>query len=207
MQITPFFLAYAIGLYLLETKGALRRLLLSMGGYIIGFCLVFSLMGIPSIGAAGYIFYHVEDFRNAAAVYVTIIALLMALYRTYNTIIPHPLLRIYCLLAGIFLGAAFAVAYSPCITPGMSDIMNFSARPANAIRGFQLFTVYGLGLTSAFAISGTALSVAVERLVNRKTARIAVVYISSATLLVMALLLTSGRMLTYKSILVGIVLN
>lgn len=207
MQITPFFFAYSVGLYFLESKDALNRLLLSIVGYILGLSFVFSLMGVPSIGVSGYIIYHLEDFRLAAAVYVTIIALLIALYHIYNTRIPHSALRIYFLPAGIFLGASFAVAYSPCITPGMSDIMNFSAKPANAVRGFQLFTVYSFGLASAFAISGTTFSIAVDRFINRKTARRAIVYISSVILLVMALLLTTDLIRTYKSILVGIVLK
>lgn len=207
MQITPFFFAYAVGLYLLESNGALRRLLLSICGYILGFTFVFSVMEVPGFGMAGYIIYNLEDFRKAAAVYVTIIALLMALYHIYNTRIPQTALLTCCLPAGMFLGASFAVAYSPCITPGMSDIMNFSARPANAARGFQLFTVYGFGLTSAFAISGIALSIGVERIVNRRTSRSAVVYMSSAVLLVMALLLTTDMILAYKSVLVGVVLD
>ena len=91
MQITPFFLAFAIGIYIIKDNSELRTansslstLLLACTGYILGFSIVFALMGTSGWGTSSYIVYNIDDFRTAAALYITIIALLMALYNFYG---------------------------------------------------------------------------------------------------------------------------
>ncbi len=232
MQITPFFLAFAIGLYLLEgnsssairnPQSALVSLLLACGGYILGFSIVFALMGTSGWGAASYILYNIDDFRAGAAVYITIIALLMALYNFYGsrtrsldklrmnadaTLLGRAsLFHILYLPAGLLLGASFALAYSPCIPPVMSDIMNFAGKPNNALRGFQLLTVYGFGVTLAFSISGSALAIMVGYFTERRSVKVAIAYLSSGTLFLMAFLILTDLMIRYKSFLVGLVLD
>lgn len=232
MQITPFFLAFAIGLYLLEgnsssaihnQQSALISLLLACGGYILGFSIVFALMGTSGWGAASYILYNIDDFRTAAAVYITIIALLMTLYNFYGsrarsldklrmnadaTLLGRAsLFRILYLPAGLFLGASFALAYSPCIPPVMSDIMNFASKPGNAHKGFHLLAVYGFGVTLAFSISGSALAILAGYFTERRSVKVTIAYLSSGTLFLMALLIFSDLMIRYKSFLVGLVLD
>lgn len=214
MQITPFFLAFAVGLYLLEDNSELptpnsrlKTLLLACAGYIPGFSIVFALMGTSGWRASSYILYNIDDFRTAAAIYLIIIALSMVVYNIYKTHIPHSAFRISCLPAGILLGASFALAYSPCIPPVMSDIMNFAGKPANAHKGFHLLVVYGIGLTTAFAISGVIISIAAGRFIQGKYGRNVVIYASSAILLIMALLIITDLMIVYKSFLVGLVLD
>lgn len=213
MQITPFFLAFAIGFYLLDDSklqtpnSRLTTLLMACAGYIPGFSIVFALMGTSGWGASSYILYNIDDFRIAAAIYLIIIALSMVIYNIYKNRIPHSAFLISCLPAGILLGASFALAYSPCIPPVMSDIMNFAGKPANAHKGFHLLVVYGIGLTTAFAISGVIISIATGRFIQGKSGRNIVIYASSAILLIMAFLLITDLMISYKSFLVGLVLD
>lgn len=232
MQITPFFLAFAAGLYLLEDnsnsaarnpQSALVSLLLACAGYILGFSIVFALMGTSGWGTASYILYNIDDFRTAAAIYITIIALLMALYNFYGslassldklrmnddiTLFDKPILfRILYLPAGLLLGASFALAYSPCIPPVMSDIMNFAGKPNNALRGFQLLIVYGFGVTLAFSISGSALAILAGYFTERRSVKVTIAYLSSGTLFLMAFLIFTDLMIRYKSFLVGLVLD
>jgi cytochrome c-type biogenesis protein len=230
MQITPFFLAFAIGVYLIEdnselhtANSSLSALLLACAGYILGFSIVFALMGTSGWGAASYIVYNIDDFRTAAAIYITIIALLMALYNFYGsrahsldrlgmhadaTLLGRaPLFRILYLPAGLLLGAAFALAYSPCIPPVMSDIMNFAGKPGNAHKGFHLLAVYGFGVTLAFSISGAVLAILAGYFTERRSVKVTIAYLSSGTLFLMALLIFTDLMIRYKSFLVGLVLD
>ena len=230
MQITPFFLAFTIGLYLIEdnselrtTSSSLSTLILACAGYILGFSIVFALMGTSGWGAASYIVYNIDDFRTVAAVYITIIALLMALYNFYGsrahsldklrmhadaTLLGRAsLFRILYLPAGLLLGASFALAYSPCIPPVMSDIMNFAGKPGNAHKGFHLLTVYGFGVTLAFSITGSALAILVGYFTERRSVKVTIAYLSSGTLFLMALLIFTDLMIRYKSFLVGLVLD
>lgn len=218
MQITPFFFAFAIGLYLLEgnrlhllsprwSKGegsALVSLLLACAGYILGFSVVFALMGTSGWRASSYILYNIEDFRTGAAAYITAIALLMLLHNIYWR---NRSIKLISLPVGLLLGASFALAYSPCIPPVMSDIMNFGGRPGNAHKGFHLLVVYGFGVTLAFSIPGSLLAILADYFVKGRSGRNIVVYISSGALFSMAFLLITDLMIRYKSFLVGLVLD
>jgi len=231
MQITPFFLAFAIGIYIIENNSELRTansslstLLLACTGYILGFSIVFALMGTSGWSASSYIVYNIDDFRTAAAIYITIIALLMTLYNFYGsrahsldklrmhadaTLLGRAsMFRILYLPAGLLLGASFALAYSPCIPPVMSDIMNFAGKPGNAHKGFHLLTVYGFGVTLAFSITGSALAILVGYFTERRSVKVTIIaYLSSGTLFLMALLIFTDLMIRYKSFLVGLVLD
>lgn len=203
MQITPFFLAFAVGLYLLESchvKTPLRSLMLASAGYIIGFSIVFALMGTSGMRVSSYILFNIGDFRTAASIYLAMVALLMVLHNIYS----KRSMRVLCLPAGVFLGVSFAIGYSPCIPPVMSEIMNFAGKPANVRKGFSLLMVYGIGLTMAFSLSGAVLSVAVEYLSRKRSVKNIIIRVSSAALFLMAILLITGFMTRYKSFLVGI---
>ncbi len=208
MQITPFFMAFSVGLYLLESGNPaakpLKSLLLASTGYILGFSIVFALMGTSGWWTASYILYNIEDFRTAAAIYLTIIGVIMIVQNIYRT---RKSIQVICLPVGLFLGASFAVAYSPCIPPVMSDIMNFAGKPGNAHRGFHLLAVYGFGLTLAFAVTGVAVSTVIGNFAQGHSTRNAVIAASCTALLIMAFLLITDLMIRYKSFLVGLVLD
>lgn len=204
MQITPFFLAFAVGIYRLEGKSELTTLFLACAGYILGFSIVFALMGTSGWRAASYILYNIEDFRTAAGICITAIALLMLLHNLYWR---SRRIKLFSLPVGLLLGASFALAYSPCIPPVMSDIMNFAGRPGNAHKGFHLLVVYGFGLTLAFSLSGSLLAVLAGYFVKGRSGKNIVVYISSGALFIMAFLIITDLMIRYKSFLVGLVLD
>lgn len=208
MQITPFFMAFSVGLYLLESGNPaakpLKSLLLASAGYILGFSIVFALMGTSGWWTASYILYNIEDFRIASAIYLTIIGVLIVVQNIYR---KGKRIEVFCLPAGLLLGASFAFAYSPCIPPVMSDIMNFAGKPANAHRGFHLLAVYGFGLTLAFAATGVVISTVIGSFAQGKGTRNATIAASSGALLLMAFLLITDLMIRYKSFLVGLVLD
>lgn len=208
MQITPFFMAFSIALYLIESANPaakpLKSLLLASTGYILGFSIVFALMGTSGWWTASYILYNIEDFRMAAAIYLIIIGVLMIVQNIYR---KGKRTLVFCLPAGLLLGASFAVAYSPCIPPVMSDIMNFAGKPGNAHRGFHLLAVYGFGLTLAFAVTGVVISTVIGNFAQGKATRNAIIAASSGALLIMAFLLITDLMIRYKSFLVGLVLD
>lgn len=215
MQITPFFMAFSVGLYLVEYRplplgegrgegSAMKSLLLACIGYILGFSIVFALMGTSGWWTAAYILYNIEDFRMAAAIYLTAIGVLMVLNNIYR---KGKRIQVFCLPAGLLLGASFAVAYSPCIPPVMSDIMNFAGKPGNAHRGFHLLAVYGFGLTLAFAVTGVVISTVIGNFAQEKPTRNAIIAASCGALLIMAFLLITDLMIRYKSFLVGLVLD
>jgi cytochrome c-type biogenesis protein len=208
MQITPFFLAFAVGFYALQDNGTIKTplsgILYASIGYILSFSTVFALMGTTGFRASGYIMYNIDDFRTAAAAAITLVSILLLISGLTD---KGKLIRFLYLPIGILLGASFALAYSPCIPPVMSDIMNFASKPANAYKGLSLLTLYGVGLTTAFSVTGVFVSLVIGYFAGKKSTRRAIITLSSATLLVMAILIFTDMMIRYKSFLVGLALD
>ena len=60
-------------------------------------------------------------------------------------------------VVSLVLGSAFALIYSPCITPALSEILGMAGRPETAVRGGTLAFFYALGICLALTITGAAL--------------------------------------------------
>lgn len=207
MQISPFFLSFAVGLYAAGSRKKAHSpafiLFIASLGYSFGFSILFAVMGVQSIGASRYILYYIEDLRMAAGIYTGMTALFIPL--TGRLHIKR--MTVPCFMIGALLGIFFALSYSPCITPVMSEIMNFASKPSNTWRGFILLASYGAGLSTAFSASGIVLSILVGRYIKRDSGKNTVIAISSGILLIMSALLLADMMITYKSFLVGLVLK
>jgi cytochrome c-type biogenesis protein len=208
MQISPFFLFFIAGFYLTETKHSknpISSLLLVFLAYLLAFSIVFAFMGIPRFGISRYLLYNKEALKIVTAVYIALLALYLVLCGIYQKWRVSP---IAYLPVGALLGASLAVAYSPCITPAMSDIMNFAGRPENVIKGYYLLLTYAAGLSTAFALSGATIALSLDHLAGKiPTIRNIAISFASIALFAFSFLLASGLMTSYKSFLVGLVLD
>ncbi|MBE9504547.1 MAG: hypothetical protein IME96_10265 [Proteobacteria bacterium] len=207
MQISPFFIAFSVGFYLTEakhSKAPLKSLIVVCAGYIVVFSIVFAFLAIPRFGLSRYLFYNKETLKIGAALFVGLSASCLILFGLFKKWRINSALS---LVGGILLGASLAVAYSPCITPAMSEIMNFAGKPANVMKGFYLMLAYGAGLSISFAVTGTVIALALDRLLKKNSVRNAIIVFSSLVLLGLTLLLVSGLMSSYKSFLVGFFLD
>ena len=208
MQISPFFLAFFLGLHLSNFKEIFPKRILAVlplsVGYIIAFSILFGSLGIRGIGFARHIKYNMATFRLTSAVIIVIIALFIIVIAKLEI---ERYVRILFFPVGILLGASFAIAYAPCITPTMSDIMNFGSSPETSLKGMALLTVYAVGLSLSFIAVGSVLSLAISTIVREKNNRGLVVILSMIFLLILPALLLSGYMIDYKTYLVGLLVD
>lgn len=208
MQISPFFIFFAAGFYLTETKKlnrSARYLLLVFLGYLVAFSIIFAFMGIPRFGISRYLLYNKEALKILVAIYISLLALYLVFGGIYQKWRISPVVY---LPAGALLGASLAVAYSPCITPAMSDIMNFAGRPENVMKGYYLLLSYAAGLSTAFIFSGAAIAMSLNHLAGKvPPIRNLTISLAALVLFAFSFLLASGLMTSYKSFLVGMVLD
>jgi cytochrome c-type biogenesis protein len=59
--------------------------------------------------------------------------------------------------SSVLLGAAFGLAWTPCIGPVLGSIMTLAATGATAARGAGLLAAYAAGLAVPFLVAGVAL--------------------------------------------------
>lgn len=94
----------------------------------------------------------------------------------------------------LFAGAAFAVAWTPCIGPVLAGVLALAAATGTLASGGVLLGVYALGLSIPFLLVGLAFNRGYARLRTAARARTAINAISSLLLIAMGLLVASDRL-------------
>jgi len=106
----------------------------------------------------------------------------------------------------LLIGSSFAIAYSPCITPMLSDIMGLASQRSTAAEGWYLAFCYGLGTSIAMCMVSIAL---ILFLGKRQTVLLnasLIKNICAIILLAFAFMNITGLMRHYKAFVLGFAL-
>jgi cytochrome c-type biogenesis protein len=208
LQISPFFIAYMVGLYLLtlgqRVNPDIRQwVILPSICYAIGFTIFYSLLIASGLNVSRILIYNIGNLRVAAG----IIILLASLYILLNDRISFLSRKHSPLLLSVlslFIGISFAIIYSPCITPTLSDIMGLASQRVTASEGWYLAFCYGLGISIALILSTVAIILLLRKrafiLNNISLMKI----ICGIIVLIPALLNIAGLMRHYKAMVLGL---
>lgn len=210
LQISPFFIAFIVGIYLttLEKNAApenLRRIIFPCITYGIGFTVFYSLLIASGLNVSRPLIHNIGVLRVVSG----IIILLVGLYiLPVNRISFLGKIRPPFLLSTLFLliGVAFAIIYSPCITPMLSDIMGLASQRGTAVEGWFLAFCYGLGISIALCMTSVALILFTrKREIVLRNAKL-IKNICGIILLILAVMNITGLMRHYKAFVLGFVL-
>jgi len=166
LPLVPGYLALISGgtlQELKEKKGLMKITLLNGILFVLGFTVVFSLLGASASGVGAALKNHQQEFSILAGG----ILILLGLHTVGVFRIPflmmekrahwqtggglHP--------AGIFLtGSLFAFGWSPCVGPILTGILTLAASQATVAKGVLLLIVYSLGLGIPFLLTGVFLN-------------------------------------------------
>lgn len=204
MQISPFFIAFIVGVHLIggdeDTGEATLSLLFPGLGYMVGFSIIFTILGASGLGVSGYLLYHIKGFRVVSGVFIILVGITMVImWRLRYLLSPFPLFYIMA----PFLGIAFAFAYSPCIPPVLSQLMNYASMPENKVMGAVLLTIYGFGLSTAFVTTGIVIALAIGWAVTGRRGNGLIIAGCALLLIVLGIMVTTGLMTYYKAFLLG----
>jgi len=210
LQFSPFFLAFIAGVYLVLPGRAaaprvLERTLWPSLAWMASFTLFYSLLVASGLPVSRILIGRLDTLRILAGAYILLVSLyLFAAGRFARFAAWHRpgLLAPMALLLGI----AFALMYSPCITPMLSDIMAIATQRSTAREGWYLAFFYGLGTSIAMVLFSLAFLSALKRsaAVWRRSRLLA--DICAVVLLSLAILNISGLMTLYKAFALGFAL-
>jgi cytochrome c-type biogenesis protein len=192
--LVPGYVSFVTGTRATEGEG--RRPLVPILLFILGFTIVFTLLG--AFAGTFVRFFKAEWFQLIAGLIVVGLGLLMLAYalgRGPAALFAErrPLLeRIRPGTAGAFpLGVAFAAGWTPCIGPVLGGIFAIAAS-GGTVKGAALLAVYSLGLGVPFLLVGLG----ADRLMRslgwvRRHYRV-IAGVSGALLVVVGVLLITG---------------
>lgn len=170
VPIIPGFLAYLAGASLIESTVRRKEIFLNSLFFVIGFSLVFALLGVllNSIleGAAAGVKMWLSRGGGVVIIffglYLTGLLRVPFLEREYKFSVGTKLNSRY--LTSVLFGAAFAAGWTPCVGPALGAILGLAASSPG--QAFSLLLAYALGLGVPFLLAGLFASQA-SALINR----------------------------------------
>jgi cytochrome c-type biogenesis protein len=168
LPLVPAYLAYAGGLAGMDLNDAATRerargrLLAGTLLFVLGFAIVFVLLGI----AAGGIGHAVHSWGTAVQVVGGLLLVVFGLIlagvlrlpganRSYRIEVPQHMRRLG-LAAALPFGVIFGIGWTPCVGPFLGTALSLAAVSSEALQGAILLAAYAFGLGLPFVVVALA---------------------------------------------------
>ena len=210
LQISPFFIAFIAGIYLAtpgeNTAPKVRRWITPPCiTYTIGFIIFYSLLIASGLNISRLLIHNIIALRVAsgflilfAALYILLVNRIPSLGRMHSPLLLSTL--------SLLIGISFAIIYSPCITPMLSDIMGLASQRNTATEGWYLAFCYGLGTCIALCMTTVALILFAKKQDTAQRNANPIKTVCAIMLLILAAMNITGLMRHYKAFVLGLVL-
>ena len=155
LPLVPAYLS-AVGI----RPGGPRRSLAAALPFVIGFSIVFVVMGVLAGLAGAQLADHREQLTKLSGIVIVAMGLFML------GLLPVPLLERSLAPAveparstgsPLLLGGAFALCFTPCVTPVLASLLVLSAGFATTAKAAGLLAAYAAGLALPFLLAAVAL--------------------------------------------------
>ncbi len=199
--LVPGYLSYVSGVSVQDLRGQqpgqTRRLLLSCLLFVLGFSLVFVLLGASASLLGGLM----EEYRRplnrvAGGVMILMGLFVMGIFRLpilYQEKRFHPAGGSVSQGGTILLGMAFGFGWTPCVGPVLASILFYASAAGTAGQGALLLLAYSLGLGVPFVLTGLAFSRAMGALGWVKRHHRAINAVSGGLLVAVGVLFLTDR--------------
>ena len=156
--LIPGFLAYLSGTGIDQAKNSRKIMFINSIFYVLGFSLVFSLMGVLLNTVLEHVAYDLQIWLSRIGgiviiffgLYLTGLIKIGLLQREHGFKVEKKFGNTY--LTSFVFGAAFAVGWSPCVGAVLGSILALAI--TNPSLGFVLLLAYSVGLGLPFLVVG-----------------------------------------------------
>ena len=173
----------------LGERGAGRKIVISTIPFIIGFTIVFVVLGAAAATIVGVVPLRLQTELSGFLLIVLGLAFVGLLPWPERAVAPGLLQRARRGGSTLLLGAAFAVCAAPCIGAVLGSILTWASSGGHVARAVVLLTAYSLGLGAAFVFAGFAFAHAMRTFRWVRDRYRAIQVVSGATLVALGLLL------------------
>lgn len=164
LPLVPGYVSFMSGLSLEElSKGAERRDVMIRAGlgsvfFVLGFSLVFTLMGASASAVGRFLSQYMQVISKVAGVLIILfglhtIGILPVKWLFYEKRFSFQKVRPGW-IGSFVMGLAFAFGWTPCIGPILAGILALAATQETVAQGTFLLAVYSMGLGIPFILTG-----------------------------------------------------
>lgn len=168
------------------------------GAFVATFSLIFILLGLGATAIGSFLFENQPTLNKVAGILIIAMGLLFVgsvfVVRLNRDFRPQALIERAGSGGPVVAGAAFAIAWTPCVGPTLGAILGLAATQDGTGRGAVLLGVYSAGLAVPFVFSAVAFNVATRSFAFFKRHYAAIQVGSGAVLVVMGVLVMTGEL-------------
>ena len=137
-----------------DSKVLTRKVVISAVFFVLGFTMVFSIMGAAASVLGDLLASHKETLAKIFGVIMVLLGVHMTGLHNLNFLNCEKRFSLRGFAAGpagaFLMGFAFALGWSPCIGPMLALILSLAAVSGTAARGVVLLLVYSAGMAVPF---------------------------------------------------------
>jgi cytochrome c-type biogenesis protein len=161
LPLVPGYLSAVTGVTPAQLDEApLRRVLLPSLAFVATFSAIFVLLGLSATGVGSTLRDHRGTLEKVSAAVIVALGLLfiasLFVTRLNRELHVEALMRRAGRGGPLVAGAAFAIAWTPCVGPTLGAILSAAALSESAGHGAVLLTAYSAGLAVPFLLTAVA---------------------------------------------------
>lgn len=152
LPMLPIYVSYFAG----GGERGSKRTLLNAGGFVIGFTLVFVLMGMLAGTAGGFL----REYQTAVNVVAGSMVIIFGLtylgafkFNIFKGINKQIDTSNMGFLAAFLFGLVFSVGWTPCVGAFLGSALMMASQQGQALAGMLMLLAYSIGLGIPFVIS------------------------------------------------------
>ena len=164
--LVPGYLSFVSGVSIQDIqrgdRAAMAKVLSTSLLFVLGFTLIFVMMGTSVSFVAGFVELHRRLLYQVAGGVMVVMGILVSGLVRVPMLYQERRLNLTADSLGaagpIVLGMAFAFAWTPCVGPILAAILFYASATETAGRGGLLLFVYSLGMAVPFILTAVAFS-------------------------------------------------
>ncbi|MGD8702195.1 MAG: cytochrome c biogenesis protein CcdA [Desulfosarcina sp.] len=203
LPLIPAYFAFITGLSLdelsaVQSRQVRARVIGATFSYVLGFSLVFVLLGASASLIGGAMFKYRDAIRVIGGILIILFGLHMTGLFRFRTLEFERRLHVHKkpihFFSTFLVGMAFGAGWSPCIGPLLGSILIVASNQDTVADGIRLLSVYAAGLAMPFMILSLFIN-SLLRFIKKTSWSIRYIHMTAGVLLlVLGLLLVSNKM-------------
>lgn len=166
LPLVPSFIAYITGVSYNdlkdESKHLTKKVLSHTILFVIGFSIVFMLMGLTATAIGGVLFQHQKLIRYAGGALIILFGLMIAGVIKIGFMEKDHHLNVHTkkatYLGSFIVGVTFAAAWTPCVGPILGSILAIASTKESVGEGARLLAFYSAGIGVPFILTALAIN-------------------------------------------------
>jgi cytochrome c-type biogenesis protein len=201
LPLVPGYVSLISGVGVEELKSQetqlLRKVMLNSAAFILGFSVVFIMLGAISTEVGQLMARHKSLLAQVAGVVIILFGLhltgIFKIKALYTDARLHSVKGGSTAWGAFVIGFAFAFGWTPCVGPILAVILGFAAAQDSVIKGIILLAVYSLGLAVPFLLTSLGIERFLKFYGRFRTHMHALEVVSGVLLIALGGLLVFGR--------------